>query len=130
MSDSPNTYAELVAAYPELATTSADEQTTIGTLLGVANQQCRRTMYADAETWRLARLALGAHFVKVLLHRTLKHGGGGIGAVAGRTFEDGSTVSYTQIQGSMDESALLTTAYGALYVTLHRGSLARLPMIV
>ena len=123
------TYAELIAAYPELTTADADEQTTIGTLLEVTTDIVGDKGFKTAEKVQRARLALGAHLTVVHLHRTIKHGGAGIGAVAGRTLSGGQSVSYAQVQGYLTEGVLLTTRYGSTYAQMQRANIRRLPRV-
>lgn len=123
------TYSEFIEDYPELAST--DDQARIERLLVFATKVVGDLMFDDADTVKMARIALAAHF-HLLYKRGNKHGGDGVGQVTSRTNGQGASVSYAQVQAESKEDAkLLTTYAGVTFVTLKQTSArAALPWVV
>ena len=123
------TTTQLFAAYPELTTVDADELTLIGTLLGHTTSIVGDSGFSSAAKVLEARLAVGGHFTWLFLHRTQKHGGGGLGTITGRTMSGGSTVSYSDLQVHMSEQAYKGTKFGLAYLMLQQSNAVRLPRV-
>ena len=122
------TYSTLIAKYPEFTTTVTAELTRIDTAIDTAEMAVGAGVLKTSARTSLVRLTLAAHFVR-MMERTVKHGGAGGGAIPGRTFEAGDSVSYTLPSLSMSEGALLTTSYGVIVIQMLRGAQHRRPVV-
>lgn len=115
------TYAQLIAAYPELTTSDSDEQTRIGTILAQTETVVGDELCTTAARILAMRLALAAHWWTLNKGNCSSTTGGtrrgASGPVTGRQ-AGGRSVTYGSVSLSGRDAMYATTDYGQRYLAL------------
>ena len=118
------TYSDLIADYPELATTNADSLTRIDNFLDVAEQTISLDAFGSTDDRDRCRLALAAHLTALSNSDTCASSSGSrAGAVTGRT-RGSRSVSYASPTRNADPMgmSLGSTRYGQIVLILLSGA--------
>ena len=125
------TYTDLVAAYPELATTDADSLTRINNFFDIATQAIHLDAFGLTTDRDRARLALVAHLTSLSTSDNCASSSASrAGAVTGRT-RGSRSVSYATPSRQSDPlgMSLASTRYGQILMTLLSGARHRRPLV-
>lgn len=118
------TYADLIASYPELATTNADALTRIDTFIDIAEQSINLDAFPNSADLERCQLALVAHLTALSNADTCASSSGSrSGAVTGRT-RGSRSVSYASPTRGADPLGmnLGSTRYGQIVLILLSGA--------
>ena len=125
------TYNDMIADYPELATTDGDSLTRIANFLDIAEQTIHLDAFALTTERDRCRLALAAHLTaQSNADNCASSSGSRAGAVTGRT-RGSRSVSYASPTRQVDPlgMSLSSTRYGQIVNMLLSGARHRRPLV-